>query len=601
MDYDFVQDYPGQPSRPKKSRKFRGPKSKAAKILVNLLVTAILGFLYFYFALPSINLHDSNFYVFIGFLCVVYFFSALITSGMNLKKEDGPKAYFQFIKTQCLPIGILFAALIVVAIIGAIISAPLFRAGDYRDLLQVENGNFTEDIAEASFDEIPLLDESSAMRLGTTQMGMLSDMASQFEVAQTYTQINYQQRPVRVTYLEYGDFFKWLNNRGEGLPAYITIDMVTSQVDVVRLSSLGTGGMKYSPSELFNRNLFRHLRFHYPTYMFATPTFEIDDNGHPWWICSRISKTIGLFGGEDIIGAVLVDAVTGESTYYELEDVPTWVDRVFSASLIMNQYDYHGLYVNGFFNSIFGQKDVTKTTDNFNYLAMNDDVFMYTGVTSVTSDQSNLGFLLCNQRTKETKFYQAPGATEAAAQRSAEGEVQDLGYTATFPLLLNVAGEPTYFMSLKDSSYLVKMYAMVNVAQYTAIVATGTTVAECESNYLNLLASKGITEEEVLPQTDATGAIAEIRSAVLDGTSYYFLRLEGEEVFYSISAASFPEVVVLNVGDTVTIEHQVLAEGQTASILDGYSLSRAGSGATQPPAETNPVPETPPVVSTPTP
>jgi hypothetical protein len=426
-------------------------------------------------------------------------------------------------------------------------------------------------------------------------------MASQFEVAQTYTQINYQQRPVRVTYLEYGDFFKWLNNRGEGLPAYITIDMVTSQVDVVRLSSLGTGGMKYSPSELFNRNLFRHLRFQYPTYMFATPTFEIDDNGHPWWICSRISKTIGLFGGEDIIGAVLVDAVTGESTYYELEDVPTWVDRVFSASLIMNQYDYHGLYVNGFFNSIFGQKDVTKTTDNFNYLAMNDDVFMYTGVTSVTSDQSNLGFLLCNQRTKETKFYQAPGATEAAAQRSAEGEVQDLGYTATFPLLLNVAGEPTYFMSLKDSSYLVKMYAMVNVAQYTAIVATGTTVAECESNYLNLLASKGITEEEVLPQTDATGAIAEIRSAVLDGTSYYFLRLEGEEVFYSISAASFPEVVVLNVGDTVTIEHQGLAEGQTASILDGYSLSRAGSGATQPPAETNPVPETPPVVSTPTP
>ena len=107
-------------------------------------------------------------------------------------------------------------------------------------------------------------------------------------------------------------------------------------------------------------------------------------------------------------------------------------------------------------------------------------VYMYTGITSAGGDQSNVGFLLSNQRTKETRYYHAPGAIEESARDSAEGVVQDLRYTTTFPLLLNVAGEPTYFMSLKDASQLVKMYAMVNVEQYQ-LVATGTTVSECEN------------------------------------------------------------------------------------------------------------------------
>ena len=88
------------------------------------------------------------------------------------------------------------------------------------------------------------------------------------------------------------------------------------------------------------------------------------------------------------------------------------MDNVYTPELIMEQYDYHGTLVNGFINSIFGQRDVTVTTQGSNYIALNDDVYMYTGVTSANADQSNLGFLLSNQRTKETKFYTAPGATE---------------------------------------------------------------------------------------------------------------------------------------------------------------------------------------------
>ena len=212
----------------------------------------------------------------------------------------------------------------------------------------------------------------------------------QFEVADDYTQINYQGRPVRVTPLRYGDIIKWLNNRADGLPAYLLIDMVTQNVEVIRLDE----GIHYTTAEHFSRNLYRHLRFHYPTYMFDEPAFEIDENGDPWWVCPRVSHTIGLFGGRDIIGAVLVNAVTGESAYYKTGDVPNWVDHVYTAELIMQQYDYHGAYVNGFINSLFGQRDVTVTTEGYNYIAIGDDVYMYTGVTSVVSDESNIGFIL---------------------------------------------------------------------------------------------------------------------------------------------------------------------------------------------------------------
>ena len=252
--------------------------------------------------------------------------------------------------------------------------------------------------------------------------------------------------------------------------------------------------------------------------------------------------------------------------------VPTWVDNLYTPSLIMEQYDYHGTLINGFINSIFGQRDVTVTTEGYNYIALNDDVYMYTGVTSANADQSNLGFLLSNQRTKQTKFYSAPGATEDAAKLSAMGVVQDLGYTATFPLLLNIADQPTYFIPLKDATNLVKSYAMVNVAQYQ-VVAVGSTVAACEQSYIALLSEKGITTTEELPRTEVSGRITDIRSAVMDGNSYYFIQLRGDAVYYSLSAAANPIAVILNVGDTVTISHAPALEGESSSILTGETVT----------------------------
>lgn len=558
-----------QPQRPRRERKPRKAIGNAfTRTLINLGVTLLFGLGYFYFELPALNFHAEEFYVFAFLLCAVYCVCAVLTSGFQ---GEGVKGYFGFVKKQCTVPFLVLAALIVAIVIGGLTSWVVIRAGSYSKLLDVQTGDFAAEVEEISYDQIPMLDEDSAARLGSRVLGELSDMVSQFEILPSYTQINYQGRPVRVTSLAYGDLIKWFTNRSDGLPAYLIIDMVTQEAEVVRLDE----GMKYTTAEHFGRNLYRHLRFHFPTYMFADPVFEINEEGDPYWVCPRMVKTIGLFGGTDIQGAVLVDAVTGESTYYE--EVPSWVDHVYDAEMIMEQYDYYGMYKNGFLNSIFGQRDVTLTTDGYNYIAIGDDVYMYTGVTSVTSDQSNIGFILSNQRTKETRFYSVSGATEQSARESAQSQVQQMSYIATFPLLLNIADQPTYFMALKGADGLVKMYAMVNVQQYN-IVETGGTVAECEANYRRTLADNGLIsdgEAEAAPsdQEEVSGAIAEIRTAVLDGNSYYFLRLEGQDTFYAVNAAENPLAVILNAGDQVTIAYTA---GEGGGILSGTSVTRAG-------------------------
>ena len=558
--------FAGRPKREKKPRKAVG--TPVGRTVLNLAVTLLVGAVYYYVCLPALNLHSQSFYVFALLLCAVYCVMAILTSGFQ---GEGPKGYFGFVKKQCKIPFFLALALVLTAVVGSVIGLRLFRAADYRDLLTVESGDFASEVQEISFDQIPMLDRDSATKLGNRKLGELADMVSQFEVDDDYTQINYKGRPVRVTALRYGDWIKWLNNRADGLPAYLIIDMVTQNVEVVRLDN----GIRYTTAEHFGRNLQRYLRFHYPTYIFDTPAFEIDEDGNPYWVCPRITNTIGLFGGTDVLGAVLVNAVTGDTSYYEVGDIPTWVDHVYNADLIISQYDDHGTYINGFINSLFGQRDVTVTTAGYNYIALNDDVYMYTGITSVVSDESNIGFILSNQRTKETRFYSVAGAEEYSAMDSARGQVQQMNYTATFPLLLNIADQPSYFMALKDAAGLVKMYAMVNVSQYQ-IVATGSTVADCESNYRLMLARNGLIDQcdtEITPsgQSQVTGAIAEIRSAVVEGNTWYYLRLQDGSVYYAISAADDKNAVILSVGDQVTI---TFAEGEE-KILSAYTVTAA--------------------------
>lgn len=525
---------------------------KPGKKILGVLAVILAAAVYYYIALPAINIHSSGFWIFLMVVVGVIFVFYV------LKKRLGT-AEIKESKTAKIILGVLLVLVLVYAI-GLLLSSEVVNAKKYQKLLAVEEGEFTTDIEELSFDQIPLLDKDSATLLGNRKMGSMVDMVSQFEVDDIYSQINYNDKPVRVSPLKYASPIKWLTNQSDGIPAYIRIDMATQDTELVKLEE----GIKYSTSEYFNRNIYRHLRFNYPTYIFNELSFEIDDDGVPYWVCPVKKFNVGLFGGATIGRVVLCNAITGETVDYAIEDVPQWIDRAYSADLLVELYDYYGTLKHGFINSVLGQKDCLMTTDGYNYLAIDDDVWVYTGVTSVSGDQSNVGFVLMNQRTMETKFYAIEGATEHSAMDSAEGQVQNLEYVATFPLLLNINSEPTYFIALKDNAGLVKKYAMVNVQKYQ-VVGIGDTVSECEEEYNKLLLKEGIQkiEEDTREVMTISGKITKIAQGVIDGDSHYFIMIEGSDDIFDISVVDMINIIKYEVGQDITVEYKIGEETNT--------------------------------------
>ena len=531
------------------------------KILRNLLIVLaglILLGVYYYVTIPAINLHSKGTWGALLFLVLVL---TLLSGMKQLRNErveniEGVRTFrFHFKEYSLLfkALAILLLAQALFYAAGSLLSSPFFNAGKYQRLLTIEEREFTDDIKEVDYKTIPLLDKDSASLLGNRKMGSMVDMVSQFEVSGDYSQINYQGKPVRVTPLTYASPIKWLTNQKNGIPAYILIDMTTQNTECVKL----TEGIKYSKGEYFNRNLYRHLRFRFPTYIFDDQIFfEIDEEGTPYWVCPVKKFNIGLFGGQTVGRVVLCNAQTGECMDYAVEDVPSWIDKVYSAELLLRLYDYSGLLKHGYWNSMLGQKDCLQSTNGYNYIALEDDVWVYTGITSVSGDQSNVGFVLMNQRTMETRSYKVEGAIEDSAMSSAEGQVQNLGYRATFPLLLNISGEPTYFMALKDGAGLVKKYAMVNVQKYQW-VAIGDTVQECERNYTGLLSTNGIVSEASGTES-ITGTIESVSPIVLEGNTHYYVCLEKQEDIFDVdmSNAALIGIIRYQAGDQITLEYR---------------------------------------------
>lgn len=522
--------------------------------IFSIIALLLFGGIYYYITLPAINIHSQGMWGFIFTVCIVVI-AAIFLISASKKNQFQQVGDIQKILTKSIPLKVgvtITAVLALVYFVGNILSSPIVNASKYQKLMTVEEKVFTEDIKEVNYNQIPLLDRESASLLGNRKMGSMVDYVSQFEVSELYTQINYNDEPVRVTPLIYASPIKWLTNQSNGIPAYIKIDMATQNTECIKLDQ----PIKYSEAEYLNRNIYRHLRFRYPTYIFDSISFEIDEEGTPYWVCPVKKFNIGLFGGQTIGKVILCNAQTGETTEYKVGDVPQWVDRVYSADLLVQLYDYNGTLKHGYFNSILGQKDCLQTTQGYNYIALDDDVWVYTGITSLNADQSIVGFVLMNQRTMETRFYSVEGAIEYSAMGSAEGQVQNLGYQATFPLLLNIANEPTYFMALKDDAGLVKKYAMVNVQKYQW-VAIGDTVAECEKSYVSLLNTNGITSAEVGNALEVTGKIEAIAPVTIEGTTYYYIYITGnEQVFaFNMSNSDLLPIIKYKVGDTIKLSY----------------------------------------------
>ena len=536
--------------------------SKRAFIVLAVVGVVALAFCYWWFH-PAINLHSTQVW---GWIILVALIAAAALWIAAIRHEDKKKLLHRLILVP--------AAVVVVYFVGQLAGAAFIpgNAERYATVLKTEDGNFAEDIEEVNYSEIPVIDQASAVLLGNRAMGSIPEYVSQFEISPMYSQINYQGRPVRVSPLNYADLFKWFINRSEGIPAYVIVDMTTQDAEVVRLDQ----PILYSESEPLSRNIDRYVQLKYPTYMFDEKSFELDEDGVPWWVFPVQKRTVGLFSGTTIQRVVLVNACTGETQDYAIEDCHQWVDRAYPSNLLIQQYNWSGLYKGGWLNSWLGQVGVVQTTPGtdgnlgYNYIAQNDDVYLYSGVSSVTADNSIVGFILVNQRTAESRFFSVAGATEDSAMVSAEGQVQNLRYHATFPLLLNIEGQPTYFMALKDNAGLVKKYAMVNIEHYQN-VAVGDTVAECEQAYVQLLAREGALSEEQVAQVVATtqtkGVSETITQAGGDGNSHFYVTLEGDGAIYDFALPTMLPIVTYQAGDTVEFGY---AEGEQANVVTNF-------------------------------
>lgn len=578
------------------------PPKLALKLLLSFLITLVLGSGVYYMLIPALNLKTTDFYIFIAVLIAIFWGSFFLLSGANKKIER--REYVK--KKSIIPI-IIVAVMLVVMVIGYIVGCTLFRAKDYAELMPVNSdSNFSEDFADVNYDEVPQLDSATASVLADQELGSLDEYKSQYVVSTTSTQINFtgsvkdkrtgeikkftDDHPCRVAYLEYVDVFKWFNNTKNGLPAYMLIDLVTQDVTVVDCVDQFGEGIKYSPTELFNEKLVRHLRFQYPTAIMDTPNFEIDNAGHPYWITPVLDKTIGLFGGTDVKGVIITDALNGNSEYYSVDTVKTnpeleWIDVVYSENLIIEQYNYYGKLSGGFWNSIFFQNDVNVASSGRGMITLGNDVWVYTGVTSSKSDTSNFGFILCNQRTKETKYYKNGGAMETSAMESAEDAVQNYGYRATFPILLDIGGQPTYFMSLYGDGYTIKGYAYVNLSDKTIVGYSlieskkETALTKARDNYIEALSDKGKIDDEVATEiindentqndskpestnqgdenpaqdseTSVTGEVTDIKTSVNDGNTVFYLQIKDK--YYYIAVNDCMDVLLIENGDKITV------------------------------------------------
>lgn len=515
--------------------------------LIRIGLTIIVGLILYYVWLPPINLQDPSLYVYLVFLIGIYAATGVLSI------LDGPiifKSIGKMPRKITLFSGSIIAVFILIISINFILS-PLFNSKGWSKRINImDDKNFTDNIEEVDFNKVPLLDKASSQKLGDRVMGQMSELVSQYYVSDLYTQINYNSEIVRVTPLEYNGFIKWLNNKKHGTKGYIKVDSVTGKAKLIKLDK----GMKYVPSAYFSKDLTRKLRFTYPTTIFGNYSFEIDNQGNPYWVIPTI-KYIGIGSREDINGVILLNPINGKSKKYKINEVPTWVDQVFSANLIINQINSWGMYKKGFFNSIFSQNGVVQTTEGYNYLVHDDDVYMYTGITSVSTDESNIGFVLTNLRTKETNFYQVPGAEEYSAMASAEGQVQQMKYSSSFPLLINLNNRPTYLISLKDNAGLVKMYAFVDVVDYQKVVVTDSTLGinTAAENYLNSVnLSSGDSKEIKINEKEII--ISTINTAVIDNNTYYYIKDSNNQKYKTSIKTNNNLLPFLKSGDKVTVE-----------------------------------------------
>ena len=538
-------------------------KTPVKKTIISLIIVAVLEFVAFYAFLPPLNIHSMEFWQFQGVFAVMFL---ILTFTMPKETDSGLK--YNIVSKI---VGIVIIIGVILVIVGNIISAKIFNAGKYSSLIDIKDTKFENIIKPTdTITDVALMDTDSAKVVGQRAIGALSDVVSQYEISGDYSQIALKGEPMKVASLEYAGFFKWFNNRKDGIPGYVLVDAVDFEANYVKLEK----PIKYTPSGWFNDNLERHMRFKYPTAIFEGYYFELDEEGKPYYICPTMTAKVGMFGGYDVNGVVICDPCTGDCVKYDLDKVPNWVDRVYDGDLIQQKYNWYGELADGFWNSIIGQKDCKKATEDYGYKVMDNDVWIYTGVTSVIDDSSNIGFVMVNARTGKASYFNVAGAEEFSAMEAAEGQVQNLGYDAAFPSLINIDGRPTYFMVLKDKGSLVKQYALVDVKKYS-IVATGTTQKDTLNTYRKLLKENGISAKTSTESIEKQYAhqqvtVKNIRFANIGEDTYVYITDQNGNV-YKEKFADDETLIFIQENDVIDIYYEETQETKIRTIEEWKS------------------------------
>ncbi len=554
-------------------------KTLTKKIIISLCIGIVFTAISYYVMLPAINIYDVGFWFYLSAVILSFSIPFLFKKG-GAKKSGGSKNFKVIniggkesnVKINFVPIALVLIPVAVV-VVGSLLSSQIFNAREYASVANIKEAVFEEDMKEADeITNIALMDSASAELIGKNTMGKLADNISQYEIGSRYTQINFKNNPKKVNNLEYADFFRWMNNKDSGIPGYVMVDPVDSKANSAEYIEFEKP-LKYVESAYFNDDLMRKLRFEYPTKIFDFVTFEIDDEGNPYYIVSCMKAKIGLFGAMDVNEVIIFDPATGDSELYDVNETPSWVDTVYSGDLAVEKYNWHGMLEGGFFNSIFAKVGCKQTTDDYGYITIEDDVWYFTGVTSVTADESNIGFIISNARTGEYIYYAVAGAEEYSAMNAAEGQVQHMGYKASFPSLVNISGEATYIMVLKDNNGYVKQFALVNVENVN-IVAIGDTQQDAIENYRELLVKNGVVtlpennepEPEVTVKT-ATVTVVGIRDVVMGGETYVYITAD-DGIVYKCKVSDNEAIIFVTVGVELSVDYSETDVGGIRNIND---------------------------------
>ncbi len=505
--------------------------------------------------LPALNPLDTGFWFFVVEGLILAFVGIFIVAladsvGQQTKKPNVGRRDVSQTKGPYDQVLIRLggAILMIVALLFGLgfFNSRIFRAKSYANVISVKEADFNKDFPETNISTLALLDRASAEKIGDTYLGTI-DKVSQFGISDDYRQITIGEQPYRVSPLEYKNFWKWLSNRQEGISYYVKVNQTTGKAELVRLAE----PMKYSDSEYLFRDTLRYLRFKYPFTIFGDPSFEVDDEGNPYYVATVYQPKF-MLTSKDPSGVILLNAATGETKEYDLDAIPEWVDRVFSANNVITRVDDYYTYQDGFWNTVFSQTGVKKTTDSYNYISIGSDIYLYTGITSATADSSNLGFILVNMRTREVTNYKLASATESAAMASAEGEVQEKKYTATAPTLAKLNDKAYYIVSLKDDAGLVKSYAVVDAEDYQQVTVNNdietliSQFTDSDTSVLSGSAQAAGTDQEV---EVIKGVVDQLASQMISGSTVYYISSSGKIYKVKATEETIDQLPFLKVGD----------------------------------------------------